>query len=480
MIHSTPAPRRRRRVVLAAAAVAAAAALAVPATAASAHPDPAPGHTVTYRASTANIANPERGFDHETDTHYRDGGKGWQALTDTQLRAWRKLGDTQINRVYYLDDFAQGADLSRDLLTKLQHDFDVVRRNGFTEVLRFAYVEGGSGPYVAPFGDADLPTVLKDIRQLTPLLRRNAGVIATPQQGFIGLWGEGYYTDHFADPKTQEVSDADWAKRRAVVEAELKALPTRTVQVRTPLMKQKIAGRTTGTAGALTPREAYRNTLAARIGHHNDCFLAAADDWGTYLSDPITLDEDYLAADSRFVPVGGETCNVDPPRSAFPTAERQMARFHYSYLNREYNTDVLDSWGAAGIAMTERRLGYRFALVSSTVEGGRTPDVVVRVRNTGWAAPYNPRPARLVLVSGKHRYTVTLKTDVRRWAAGTTTTVRAAIRHLPRGTYSVYLAMPAADRSTAKDPRYAIRTANIGTWRASSGLNDLHQTVRIR
>ncbi|GAA2753659.1 DUF4832 domain-containing protein [Amnibacterium kyonggiense] len=476
----TTSTRRRRRVVLATAAVAATLALAVPATAASAHPDHHPGRTVTYRASSANIPNPERGFDHETDTHYRDGGKDWAPLTDAQLRAWRKLGDTQINRVYYLDDFAKGADLSHDLLTKLQHDFDVVKRNGFTVVLRFAYVEGGADPYVAPFGDADLPTVQKHIRELTPLLRRNAGLIATLQQGFIGLWGEGYYTDFFADPKTQAVSDADWAKRRAVVEAELTALPTRTVQVRTPLMKQEIAGRTTGTAGALTPKEAYRNTLAARIGHHNDCFLASPDDFGTYLSDPISLDQDYLAADSRFVPVGGETCNVDPPLSEFPNAKTQLARFHYSYLNREYNTDVLDSWGAAGIATVERKLGYRFQLTSSTVTAGRMPTVTIRVQNTGWAAPYNARPAKLVLVSGKHRYSVALKTDVRRWAAGTTTTVRTAIRHLPHGKYVVYLALPAADKRTAKDPRYAIRLANVGTWHASAGLNDLHQTVRIR
>lgn len=478
MSDSTSFRLRRRRPALLLAALAASVAVAVPTTAA-AQPSHSVPHTVSYRAGTANIANPERGFDHETDTHFKDGGKGWEALTDAQLRAWRKLGDTQINRVYYLDDFAKGADLSQAFLHRLQHDFDVVKRNGFTEVLRFAYVEGGDGPYVAPFGDADLPTVLKDIHQLTPLLRRNTGLIATLQSGFIGLWGEGYYTDHFADPKTQVVSDADWAKRKAVVDAELKAIATRTVQVRTPLMKQKIAGTTTGTAGALTAAEAYKNTDNARIGHHNDCFLAAEDDWGTYLSDPITLDQDYLAADSRYVPVGGETCNVDPPRSLFPNASAQMQRFHYSYLNREYDTDVLDSWGAAGIATTERELGYRFQLLSSTVQPGRVPTVTIRVKNTGWAAPYNARPAKLVLVDGRHRYTVAIHTDVRRWAPGTTTTVRAAIRHLPAGTYRVMLSLPSAQKLTATDPRYAIRTANVGTWDAKSGLNDLHQTVRV-
>ena len=57
-----------------------------------------------------------------------------------------------------------------------------------------------------------------------------------------------------------------------------------------------------------------------RIGFHNDCFLASDDDFGTFLSNPLSLDEDYLAADSQYVPVGGETCAVNPPKSEWPSA----------------------------------------------------------------------------------------------------------------------------------------------------------------
>ena len=65
----------------------------------------------------------------------------------------------------------------------------------------------------------------------------------------------------------------------------------------------------------------------SRVGFHNDCFLASPDDYGTFLSDPLSLDEDYLALDSRYVPVGGETCNVNPPKSEWPSAKALMARF---------------------------------------------------------------------------------------------------------------------------------------------------------
>ncbi len=462
-----------------------AAALAVPAAASTIPAVAQPtGHTVSYQPSDAIIANPQRGFDHTVNTHYYADGSGYTPLDEATLAGYRKDGITQVVRVFYMEKFAHQRRLDRAWLRLVDNDFATARRAGVSIITRFAYVEGTSWPYTPPYGDADLPTVLAHIHQLTPLLRRNADVIPVLQSGFIGLWGEGYYTDHFAsDPANPGVlTEADWAKRRAVVRAELRALPKdRSIQLRTMQMKQKIVGVPTGTAGALTADEAYRDTAKARIGHHNDCFLAAPDDWGTFLSDPITLDQEYLAQDSAYVPVGGETCNVDPPRSQWPTASAEMARYHYSYLNRDYLTDVLDSWGQAGIDETAKRLGYRFVLATSTVTSAphRSARVSVRVQNVGWAAPYNPRPAYLVLTSGRHAVRIPFRSDARTWAAGTTTTISATVHGLRPGRYHAYLSLPAHDRRTAHDPRYAIRTANVGSWDAHPGWNDLEQTVTI-
>jgi uncharacterized Zn-binding protein involved in type VI secretion len=57
----------------------------------------------------------------------------------------------------------------------------------------------------------------------------------------------------------------------------------------------------------LTDDTAFGATPSARIGHHNDCFLADRDDAGTY-AQPIAAWRDYVAADGRFVAIGGETC----------------------------------------------------------------------------------------------------------------------------------------------------------------------------
>ena len=482
------APRRLVRSLAPAVALLAALAPVTPTPAAAAPPAASLTRTTiaTYAESNAVVANPERGFDHTVNTHFYADGTGYTPLDAGVLAGYRKEGITQIVRVFYLEKFANREKLGRRWLRLVQADYDTARAAGVSVITRFAYVEGKTFPYTAPYGDAPLPVVLAHIEQLKPVLRKNADVIPVVQAGFIGLWGEGYYTDHFAsDPANPGVlTEADWAKRRQVVEALLAALPLkRSIQLRTMAMKQQILDVPTGEAGALTDAQARTRAAIARIGHHNDCFLASPDDFGTFLSDPLTLDQEYLAQESRHLPVGGETCTVNPPRSAWPSASAEMARYHYSYLNRDYNTDVLDTWGQAGIDETARRLGYRFVMTSSRVTAGRgdsAREVAVTVKNVGWAAPYNRRPAQLVLKNSRRTITVPFSADARDWAAGTATTISARVGSVRPGTYRAYLSLPSADRATAHDPHFAIRTANVGTWRARSGLNDLDQQVTVK
>ncbi|WP_432542001.1 DUF4832 domain-containing protein [Kineococcus sp. SYSU DK002] len=474
--------------------------LLVPSASATAGTGTGPGHrhsnTVTYQPSDETIANPQRGFYRHTETHYRADGSGYTPLDAATLRSYRDDGVTQILRVFYLEKFAATPTLDPRWLSKVEADLASAREAGVSVIVRFAYAQGDAWPYSPPYGDATLDVVLSHIEQLGPLLRANADVIATVQSGFVGLWGEGYYTDHFAaDPANPGVvTEEDWAKRAAVVQALLDELPDdRTLQVRTMYMKQTVLGVPTGEEGALTPGQAYDGTDLARVGHHNDCFLASPDDFGTFLSSPLALDEDYLAADTRYVPMGGETCTVNPPKSEWGSASTLMARYHFSYLNRDYNQDVLNSWGQAGIEETAKRLGYRFVLEDSTVTAGlprerSSATVEVEVRNEGWAAPYNERPARLVLRNDKGAWAVpftggegsTSPADARDWAPGTTTVITAEPCGVPKGKYDAYLELPSPDASVQSDPDFSIRTANTGTWMAETGWNDLGQSVTVR
>lgn len=137
-------------------------------------------------------------------------------------------------------------------------------------------------------------------------------MIAAVQQGFIGAWGEGYYTDYFGDPSQppHQISASNWADRTEVLNALLAAVPaSRQVQVRVPQYKQKAEyGPTAPVASAPS---------GGRIGHHNDCFLATYADAGTYTNYDIPVDDTthlkpYKANDSALnLAIGGETCELN-------------------------------------------------------------------------------------------------------------------------------------------------------------------------
>ena len=456
-----------------------------------------PVTTRGYAPTDAVIANQERGFYHHTETHYRADGTGYVPLDAATLRGFRTQENvTQILRVFYLEKFAGQDRLDPAYLDLVRADFRTIRAAGMKAIVRFAYAQPAGWPPTIPYGDAPPSRVLKHIAQLTPILRENADVIAVVQAGFVGLWGEGYYTDYFADPADpSQVSDQNWADRRAVVMALLKALPKdRMIQVRTPYMKQRMLGVPTGAAGALTADQAYDGSPLARVGHHNDCFLASPDDFGTYVSDPIELDKEFVAQDTKYVPEGGETCGVNSPRSDWDSASEEMARLHFSFLNTDYHPDVLASWGD-DITIAKQRLGYRFALEQSTITNATRPGGTVKVgltiRNEGWAAPYNPRQVQLIFQGDKHSYRVSLPTDPRLWAAGSTTTVdRQVCAPAAPGRYRLLLNIAdPAPRLQSQDrlpgstetynSAYAIQLANAGTWQSTTGYNNLDQTLTV-
>ncbi|MCB0064582.1 MAG: DUF4832 domain-containing protein [Caldilineaceae bacterium] len=314
-------------------------------------------------------------------------------------------------------------------------------------------------------------------------------MIALMQAGFIGVWGEWYYTDHFVDdPSTPWiVSSARHADRLEVLEKILTILPpSRMTQVRYPHGKQAMLNTTT----PLSTAQAYSNSTAARTGSHNDCFLASDTDYGTFRDGQIETDKTYLAAETQFLPMGGESCNPNPPRSQCPTATTELARFHYSFFNREYHPTVYNSWVTGGcIGNIQRQLGYRLVLTEGTysnlVQAGGPLDFHLVLQNGGYAAPFNPRPVKLILRNQQSGtiYTIPLAVDPRRWWAESTITLDETPglpTEIPAGDYDLLLHLPAPEASIQARPEYAMRLANSGLWESETGYNRLNHTVTIQ
>jgi hypothetical protein len=427
---------------------------------------------VAYTTDDDTIfANPERGFYHHLETT----STSYDALDSGSLTTFRTQESVTLGlRLFYLEGF-KTSDISNDYMTKMGQDFAAARSAGIKLALRFAYTDSEAGD------DASKAQILSHIAQLQPALMANADVIAVVQVGLIGAWGEWYYTQHFGDSGT--VSDQQYADRKAIVDALLAALPpSRSVQLRTPAYKRKLYG-----DAALGPATAFTAVAAARIGHHNDAFVADDTDMGTYLDPQVELP--YLEVDSRYVPVGGENDQYQAPRTACPSALADMARFHWSFINTDYLGDTINQWKAQGCYETmQRKLGYRLQLVSGSfsqsIGVGGAIGVSLKLRNTGFAAPFNPRALELVLraKAGGALYRLALSADPRTWLPGADVDVTEQVqaKDAPAGTYDLLIALPDPLPGLHDHAEYAIRLANVGTWDEASGANLLNATLDIK
>ncbi len=406
-----------------------------------------------YTPTDQNFPNPERGFSSEVD------------FDDPDYSQYYEDGVTLVYATFRLDDYVE-SELPPDFLQYVDSWFDLARSGGVKAILRFSY---NDGPFPFPDPDADLDTILRHVEQLTPILQKNADAIAWLEAGFIGAWGEWHTS-------TNGLDDDPEAKRKILL-ALLEAMPQdRSVLLRYP------SDIMTNFPQPLSKAAAFDGSAQARVGFHNDCFLSTGDDENTYGRGKYTQEQEmeYLAQTTLFVPVGGESCAYNPPRSDCPTALAEMERFHFDEIGDGWYPETLDAWQRQGCYVEmEKRLGYRLSLVSaawnkSAAPGGRL-NLSVELENGGFSPIKNPRPVYLVL-DGESRREVLLPVDPRFWFPGETSSFDARLRlpaDMPEGVYTLALWLPDAYPSLRSDPRYAVRFANQDVWNEENGYNVL-------
>ncbi len=476
--------------------------------------------TVSYTETDADFPNPDRGFYRVAET-YAD---AFEPLDSAQLRTWRTLqqaddGNYQVYSSLVLRDIVLSSftsqPLSSGLLAAIDKDFGTARSAGMKIILRFSYTitaNPGSCPegfICPPYGDASKETVLNHISQLKPLLQKNADVISCMQMGFVGTWGEDYYSDYFGDPSSNgagQMLDQNWTDKSTVIAALLDALPAdRMIQVRTPQQKQRylFGPSVPVTVAGMTEAQAYAKTDIARIGFHNDCFISSPDDYGTYedygnSSSPrqssTGILKQYVMNDSRFTPVGGETCDdaYSPFNDCEPSgqAQTEMRNLHYSFLNCAYNNEVNDDWQTGGCMDAIRKnLGYRFVLVNTVYPAdpavrGMLYSFTCHLVNKGYAAPFNEYPPKIILRNKETgtEYSFDAETDVRTWYSGAVDFKVSILPDIsiPSGTYAVFLSLSDKYSSLSHRNEYAIRLANNSVWEESSGYNNLGFDLKIQ
>ena len=429
---------------------------------------------VAYTASDAVIPNPERGFYTPQEIHNASA----KALSKDNIAINRRQARTLYLLEFHLTDFVN-SDISEAYLETIQRYFASLREGGAKCVLRFCYSNG--------FSDKDKPwdatpaQALRHIAQVKPLLQEYADIIFVVQAGFIGSWGEWYYTENYGDSKDPN--------RKAIVDALLDALPAdRQVQLRTAQFKMDLYGYSY--ADTLTRATAHKNDTKSRLGGHNDCYLANGSDQGTYRG---KNDRAYWGSESLYTIMGGESCAVSnyclcvPPEGNTNVtvigALADLAVNHFTYLNQNYHSGVIGRWRTDGcFEEIQKRLGYRYVLekgqFTKGAKAGESFRVVLDIRNDGFAPAQNPRDVELVLTDkgGQELKTWKVNSDPRYWMPGQKVTIDQTIS-LPEasGEVTLSLRLPDPCETLRSNPFFSIQMANENVWDENTGLNKLYK-----
>ena len=424
-----------------------------------------------YTESQADILNPERGF----YTHRGFSANKKETLSVSDIQKYRKEGISLVFTIYYLKEF-RDRPISEAFLEQIRHNMRVLREGGNKAILRFAYTSSrDEKPWDAPWDITQ-----RHITQLKPILQEYSDIICLMEAGFVGVWGEWYYTDNYVyKPK-----EGEYTPRARILAALLDALPSdRMIAVRTPqakLLTQGISPKDT-----LSASTAFQGTPLSRIAAHNDCFLADNDDRGTFANN--LMYRNFWKAESKYVAMGGETCALSS-LAICSNALEQLSQYHWSYLNRDYHQDVFQQWkGGKCLDEIQKRLGYRFSLVkgyfTKTPKIGSPYQIELQLKNTGWASPFNPRSVELLFVSEENpreKYKITLTDDPRYWFAGKTSTIRTTFllpNSMAKGKYTIYLNLPDPRETLYLKKEYSIQLANRDVWNPQKGYNKIQEVT---
>lgn len=439
-------------------------------------PEPDPEGTIYFTESDEVFANPERGF--LIQTYYESNNLTSQSNVNSIIKNRTQDKITIYLHSYYLTDYMESY-IAQEFLDRMERNLQALREGGAKAVMRFSYKHDDS--YAARPWDATPEWIKRHIDQLAPYWQEYTDVILCLQAGFIGVWGEWYYTSNF---KMNPSTDADYAPRWEIINKMLEALPEdRQVSLRTPEFKMRYLQMHGEDVTPLNEYEAYTNTAKARLAAFNDCFVSSSNDVGTYGS---VEERDFWAGDSKYTFMGGETC-AKCKYSDGPNAIDEMTKYHWTYINNSYNQEVLRSWRSDGsMDIIKRRLGYRFvldkAIPSKNPTAGDDYSIILNLRNVGFASLHNPRTVELVFVSKNNpsqKFTYKQQIDPRFWMPGETSivTLRAKLDAQMAGEYGVYLNLPDAYDVLHDNPAFSIRLANEDLWDEKTGYNYLTDLV---
>lgn len=408
------------------------------------------------------INNPNRGFYRIYGFRIEDESVNWKQDVDKRIKNDddATLALIEVNIQAYKDGKITDAGMNN-----IRELFDALSKQNKQYIVRFLYDWNGENQVYEP---KNIRVILDHMKQLKEIMNEYADHIFTLQGLFIGNCGEMNNTQYIDEESLQTLAST----LLSVCDNDMY------LSVRTPTQWREIAQK---------EDSSDQSVYTKRLGLFNDGMLGNEFDYGTYgtqskleagVNQKWTREEELDFQDElcRTVPNGGEVI-IDNAYNDLDHAIADFNRMHITYLNEDYDRNVLEKWsnsvvhtddcydGMDGLSYMKARLGYRFVLRECRMQQDFWKDtlhVELDVANSGFAPIYKACEACFVFVpqsSEGKTYSVNVEQNLSELAGGNETdrisTIQTTIplHDLERENYDVYFQLK--DQATGEMIQFA-------------------------
>ena len=408
------------------------------------------------------INNPNRGFYRIYGFRIEDESVNWKQDVDKRIKNDddATLALIEVNIQAYKDGKITDAGMNN-----IRELFDALSKQNKQYIVRFLYDWNGENQVYEP---KNIRVILDHMKQLKEIMNEYADHIFTLQGLFIGNCGEMNNTQYIDEESLQTLAST----LLSVCDNDMY------LSVRTPMQWREIAQK---------EDSSDQLVYTKRLGLFNDGMLGNEFDYGTYgtqskleagVNQKWTREEELDFQDElcRTVPNGGEVI-IDNAYNDLDHAIADFNRMHITYLNEDYDRNVLEKWsnsvvhtddcydGMDGLSYMKARLGYRFVLRECRMQQDFWKDtlhVELDVSNSGFAPIYKACEACFVFVpqsSEGKTYSVNVEQNLPELAGGNETdrisTIQTTIplHDLERENYDVYFQLK--DQATGEEIQFA-------------------------
>ena len=256
-------------------------------------------------------------------------------------------------------------------------------------IVRFAYDSYFEGNID---NEPSIDTIISHIEKLSEVLNNFKPTITAIEAGMIGPWGEMHSSEIATTENINKVIDA-WLENTDDI----------SILVRTPKM---IYDYLKIDYNNLENYEFVPNEKTKRLGLFNDAFLSTESDMGTYTN--RSEEVDWISKNIVNTPYGGEVLSSSIGLNSFPNCLDEMDKLNLSYLNYEYDENVIQNWkdttyeNTTAFEYIRSHMGYRLVLTNSVFkynEDFKQLEIDLTIENKGFSSYVREKDITVLFVT---------------------------------------------------------------------------------